>query len=287
MRRGALVLTALLWAGCATLPVAPVPPDGLILQDIGTLALVVDPSRGAAISHLWARDGSRRSPDMIDNLSPTGRQLQAAWWDGPCRAVSDTDLCAGAPNCLNPTAAGDACGRRSGGTVVEHTADHITVESTPLDFSGTLQRPLTVVTTVTLAGPGLIRLDYRITNVSGRPFGGAAWQTIPVLFSPPEYSVLSGACPDACETVTDDLWRRQSPQEWQGRSTPEGWSMVILAPGLHPWSVGFPGAQSPGAGWMQPLLWLPLAPGQTETVTVWIAVGPTLSIARARLQSIQ
>jgi hypothetical protein len=288
-----------LQACAGAIVVAPQKPDtpgpvAIVLQDIGTISLVIDPDRGGAIVSANAIDGDSRSPEMVDNTSPTGRQWQAAFWDGPCSLLSDQALCTGAPNCLNPTAAGDACGRRSGGTVLERTPSSITIESRPLDFSASPARPLLVRTRITIAGLGLLRLDYHVTNESAQSFGADAWQTLPVLFTPPEYSSVTSYLPDGSfvypdrdrASVTDDQWRSWSP-DWVARSTSDGWTVLVYVPGRHPWSVGFPGEQSPGAGWMQPLQWLELAPGESGDATAWIAVGRSLGQVRQRIGSIQ
>lgn len=267
-----------------------------VLTDGVSVDVQVDPARGGAIPYVRILNGgyTETSGNIVDQTSPTGRELQAAFWTGQNPPCSDGDLCnRHCLGALNPTQAGDACGLVSGGTVLAQSPTSITVRSQPRDFSASTARPLQLDATVAIVAPGVLRLDYAVTNLSATVFGDDAWQNLPVLFTVPAFDVVTldgrGAVDNASlpfENVVADVWRGEGPIDWVARSNADGWTVLLYVPGLHPWSIGKPGAQSPGAGWMQPLIWMELQPGESAALTAWIVVGRTLDQAITRLGTV-
>lgn len=269
---------------CASAPSAPARPPAqrLELRD-DTLAVAIDVTRGGAITSLVALEAGETSPELVDNGDLTGRSIQASLYDGhwgpdcwPCNGT-----CAWGNN---PVQEGDACQRLSGGALVTQTPTSLVTTTTPRQWNSALGvSRLALQQTLTLVAPGVLRIDYRVTNHDLAPIGADNWHELPVAYLSP--SLTRGTTSAGQQTQTPMTGFRDG-SDWVALSAPAGWTVALVAPGDHLWSIGFGGDTKP-TSWLQAWQWLELQPEQTGTATAWLVVGRTLDQVRARIAGIR
>src|SRR5665213_1601797 len=147
-----------------------------VLTDGASMSLELDPARGGAITYLNILDGDagHASGNIVDNGDQVGRQMQAALYDGssvPVAGATFDPACwpATGASCLwgnDPVQAGNADEVGSGGQILSQSATAITTQTTPLQWDVRRGRSqMDLVQTVAVISPGVVRIDYRVTNL--------------------------------------------------------------------------------------------------------------------------
>lgn len=284
----ATLLLALLTTACASAPTQPpAAPSHLVTLRDGTLTVTADVSRcGALVGLVAYDDASGQSTDNIINQGDdTGREVQASLYDG--HWAPDYWPCPGGTLAQwgnNPVQAGNACEQRSGGVILSQTPTSLTVSCTPRQWNAALgPSQITLVATVTLQPTGIVRLDYQVTNAGTTTIGTDNWHELPVAYLDASFSAGFDA-----NGLRSDVSRINFTQvgSYIAVSDPLGWTVALVAPGPHPWSIGFGGDTKP-TSWLQAWQWLELAPQQTGTATAWLVVGRTIAEAEARMGGVR
>lgn len=276
---------ALLSIACGPVPVRDQVPD-VSTHQLETLHspefdVTVDIDRGGAIIALDLHDGNG---NLIDNGDQTGRSLQASLYDGhwdanswPCNNTSQVWG-------WNPVQEGDACQALSGGHIESITPTSIATSTTPRQWNSLrgVSR-LALTQTLTIVSPGVLRIDYTVTNHEAFTIGTDNWHELPVAYLNPALTL--GTTAKGPQTRTSMLGFRDG-SDWVSLSTDAGLTVALYAPGDHLWSIGFGGDTKP-TSWLQAWQWLELAPEQTGTATAWLIVGHSLDEVRARLSTLK
>ena len=275
---------------CATSPVAPPPPSTqLVTIGDSTVSFTIDVLRGGAIVDLRAED----SGNIVDNGDATGRQIQAALYDGTWSP--DFWPCPGGTLAQwgnDPVQAGNACETPSGGQVLSQSP--LTTQTTPLQWNASLGRStMDLVQTLTIVAPGVLKIDYRVTNLGMAEFGADNWQEMPGAYFDARFSTAwymsTGVLTSfgATHAGANDLRPLTTSEPWIALTRDDGWAVALVLPGhLTPWALQLGGGGDKPASFLDALQWLHLAPGQTQTNTAWVVVGRSLDEVRARIRLI-
>ncbi len=250
-----------------------------------------DVARGGAIIGLDVLEAGSSSGNLIDNGDLTGRSVQASLYDG--QWGPDFWPCPGGTLGqwgYNPVQEGDACQTLSGGAVVSHTPTSIVTSTTPRQWNAALgASKITLTQTLTIAGPGILRIDYTVTNHEAVTVGAGNWHELPCVYLNPRltlgaYIGANGHLERPAVTLTAF---RTGGEPWVAVSDQAGWTVALYAPADHPFSINFGTQPGKETTLLQAWQWLELAPEQTGTSTAWLIVGHSLEQVRQRIGDIR
>lgn len=287
---GWLIAILLIATGCSH--AAPVVVPSVVLPSLSdsTLFVQVDPSRGGAIPYLSIMDGTNQSGNLINVSDYTGRALQASYYDGQWDGDCWPSLTATCVWGYNPTEAGDADERGSGGSLVSQSDTSIVTTTTPRQWDARQGfSNLTLQQTVTIIGEGTLRIDYQYTSHETRALGLMNRHEMPCVYLSPTLTLGAYVGADGLERPSVGLSDVQTGGEpWMAASNPlTGYTVAVYAPASDThFSLDFgtqPGKETTLIQAWQSLI---LAPEQTATVTAWIVVGPSLDVVRQRIAHI-
>jgi hypothetical protein len=261
----------------------------------GDITIGVSLNWGGSIVRLDYRMNEIMRINNVNNSGGPGRQIEAAIYDNESQSQDCwpvIDNCQPNPSCSwkwNPVQAGDACGSGSGGTVLSQTATRIVTRTTPIQWNPYWPTPSNVELEqdLEIISPRLVRVTYTITN--NESFTVNSEHELPVAYLSASYETglyYEGGAPWTRDmNVTQRMFSNGdksnsvNPTEpWIGFSdvvsgcAPLNCATIMLyVPSLiGSWNMG---RMEDGVSLLQAWQDRTLTPGQTKTVTAYIAVG--------------
>jgi hypothetical protein len=265
---------------------------------------------GGAITQLDYRIGSVININNVNNSGGPGRQIEAAIYDaestsGDCWPVngsgSSCSANAACPWKWNPVQAGDACQIGSPASVLLQTSSRIVVRTFPRQWNP-YWGPSNVIIDedIEIVAPTVVRITYTVIN--NESFRVNSTHELPVVYLDSHYNKAvhyGGGAPwtNANSAVTERVF--SNGQKSNPTSTTESWigyvksngcatlecgAVLLYVPNMNSsWNIG---RMEDGAALMQAWQDVTFQPGETRSVSAYLAVGK-MKDARAALYNVQ
>ena len=259
----------------------------------GDIWVGIDANAGASIKKLDFRVGSLISTSNVNNADRTGRQIQASLYDAESQSPDCWPVqggCSANPSCpwmWNPVQAGDACQQGSPTSVLYLSGTRIITRTYPRQWNP-FWGPSNVILDqdLEILGPHLVRVSYTVANNESFTINGSHELPVAYLSSSYQYAVhYGGGAPWTYDSVTTRSFGPGSKangttatEEWIGYTKWPGAAMLLYVPGMQSgWNTG---RMEDGATLLQAWQDVTIQPGETRSVTAYLAVG-SLSDARS------
>lgn len=277
----------------------------------GDITVGISLTYGASIRQLDFRTGGVININNVDNADNTGRQIQAAFYDAELSGTTDCwpvqGACSPNPACTwgwNPVQAGDACGAGSPAQLLVHTGTRIVTRTFPRQWNPFWSSANFVMDQdIEILSSNVVKITYTFTN--NETFVVNRTHELPVAYLGWFYDRgvhYEGNAPWTNAPVTvrsfapDQKWNLTTATEnWAGfininntRPTCELYidecnAMLLYVPDFNAFNMG---RMADGPTLLQAWQDVTLQPGETKSITAYMAVGD-FSDARAAVYALR
>jgi len=251
----------------------------------GTVTVGVELNCGGTISELWL-DGT----NIVNNYDCTGRQVQAAAYDG----IGSYDSCAGCTGNWewNPVQGGDRHG--AGSVVLEHatTANSIYIKTRPYEWfpdnkgggpGAPVPSDVFIEQWITFVSidPRAVKVRWKITHF-GTDNHLLSTQELPAVYVNGEYNRLvryTGNAPwtNGATTVLSTVQQGtnyHTVEKWQAYVNNQDKGLTVYVPGQYSWLVGFQGTNAADQfNYFTPFYVYAFGPGSVMDDEVYLFIG--------------